>query len=174
MAGSRERERLGPARRVGRRPASSMSGRAVDCARGRAPSARERWGAVRLLRGGIRRGSSGSGQLGRGVRFVACFELEVHQFLVDAPLSHQFVVRAGAYDGSILEHNDLVGPPNRRQPVCDYENGTALAQRFDGLLNRALGFGVQGGSGFVTDQDRGVLEQRTSNRDSLSLAAREF
>ena len=85
----------------------------------------------------------------------------------------QLVVRAVRDHLAVLEHDDLVGERDRREPVGDHERRAArhhLAQR---LLDRLLGRRVDGGGGVVEDQDPRVGEQRARDREPLALAARE-
>ena len=60
------------------------------------------------------------------------------------------------------------------QPVRDHKRGAALAQMLDGDLHQPLRFGIECGGGFIQQDDRRVLDQRTRNSNTLALAAREL
>ena len=64
-----------------------------------------------------------------------------------------------------------VGMHDGRQPVRDHDGGAALAQLGDGVLDVALGFGVERGGRLVEQDDRRVLDQRAGDGDALALAA---
>ena len=85
----------------------------------------------------------------------------------------QLGVRAARGDPAVLEHDDLVGERDRREPVRDHERrppGHHLAQRD---LDRLLGRRVDRRRRVVEDQDPRVAQQRARDRDPLALAARE-
>ena len=60
-----------------------------------------------------------------------------------------------------------------RKPVRDDQGGAGRDQLVDGLLDMALGLGVQRRGGFVEDQDRRVLQQGAGDGQALPLAAGE-
>jgi hypothetical protein len=53
----------------------------------------------------------------------------------------------------------------------DNDTGPALLQGFERGLNIPLGGRIQSRGGFIQDQDGGIFEQRTGNRQSLTLPA---
>ena len=74
-------------------------------------------------------------------------------------------------DPPTVEHDDRVGTANGGQAVRDHERRAIEQQRGQGFLDQTLGFVVEGGRGFVENQERRVLEQRAGNRQTLALAA---
>ena len=56
----------------------------------------------------------------------------------------------------------------------DDNDGTALAEFTQGLLNRSFGLGIDRARGFVEDEDVGVGDNRSSQGEALSLAAGEL
>ena len=82
---------------------------------------------------------------------------------------------AAAFDDpACLEHDDLVGMHDRRQPVRDHDRGPAALDIFERALDLGLGAAVERAGRLVEDQDRRVLEQRARDRDALLLAARQL
>ncbi|MNP21554.1 hypothetical protein D3C76_1141770 [compost metagenome] len=55
----------------------------------------------------------------------------------------------------------------------DHQGGASLHDVIQGCLDVPLGFGVEGRSGFVENQQRRILEQRPGNRQTLALATGE-
>lgn len=53
----------------------------------------------------------------------------------------------------------------------DHQRGAAFHQPLQRLLHGALAVRIERAGGFVQQQDRGILEQRTRNRHALLLAA---
>jgi hypothetical protein len=65
-------------------------------------------------------------------------------------------MRAALDDAAGVEHQDLVGVHDRRQPVRDDQRGAAAATCRAGL-DRLLGLRVERRSGLVEDQDGGFF-----------------
>ena len=82
-------------------------------------------------------------------------------------------VGADVDDPAAVEHRDPVGQRERRAPVGDHERGALRGDRAQGLADRGLGGGVDGGRGVVEHEDPGVVEQGAGERHALALAARE-
>ena len=74
---------------------------------------------------------------------------------------------------AMLQHDDVVGFANRRQPVGDRHQRDAAAQRCQRLLHLGLGLAVDVGGGLVEQQDGRCAGQRTGHRDQLFLAHRQ-
>ena len=85
----------------------------------------------------------------------------------------QLVVRAALDDAAAVEHHDLVGVADGRQPVGDRDRRPALGELVQRLLHRALGLGVQRARRLVEHQHRRVAQHRAGDRDALLLAAGE-
>ncbi len=76
-------------------------------------------------------------------------------------------------DLSPVEHDDLVGVADRRQPVRDRDRGAARREGVDGLLHGLLGLRVQGAGRLVEDEDGRVPQDGAGDRQALLLAAGE-
>src|SRR5207249_10319088 len=99
--------------------------------------------------------------------------LLVVQLPVAAAPREQLVVRAALDDLAVLEHQDLIGALNRRQPMGDDERRPAAAERPQTVLNHRLAFAVQARSGLVENQDARIGKDRARDRHPLPLAARQ-
>ena len=82
-------------------------------------------------------------------------------------------MRAARRDLAVLEHDDLVGQRDRRQPVRDHERRAPLHHLGERVLDAVLGGGVHARGGVVEDQDARLGEQRPRDRHPLALAAAE-
>ena len=56
----------------------------------------------------------------------------------------------------------------------DQDAGAATDQRVDCFLNLCLGYGIQGGGGFIKDEKRRFLQEDAGDGDALLLAAGEL
>ena len=103
---------------------------------------------------------------------------KLYWLVVELPVApverQQLVVRAALDDLAVLEHQDLVGAADRRQPVRDDERRPALPQRAQAVLDQRLALAVEARRRLVEDQDARVGEDRARDRDPLALAAREL
>ena len=70
-----------------------------------------------------------------------------------------------------LEHENLIGAANRRQPMRDDEGRAPGPQLAQTVLNHLLALAVEARRGFVEDQDARVGQDGARDRDALSLAA---
>src|SRR6185503_16910269 len=77
-------------------------------------------------------------------------------------------------DLSVLEHQDLVGAPDRRQAVRDDEGGAAVAQRLEAVLDHRFALAVEARGRLVEDQDPRIGEDGAGDRHALALAARQL
>ncbi len=94
-----------------------------------------------------------------GVVSVECEELFVRTLLDDTPI--------------IDDAND-VGMDDRREAVGNDDSRTALHEVIQGTLHKTLALGIEGRSGFVEDEDRGILVDGTGDREALALATGEL
>ncbi len=76
-------------------------------------------------------------------------------------------------DSAAIHHHDPIGLEHGCQTVGDDQGGAAFHQALQGLLDGAFALGVERAGGFIEQQDRGILEQRPSDRDALFLATRQ-
>jgi hypothetical protein len=54
--------------------------------------------------------------------------------LIDTAVVNEIIVRADFANPAAIEHHNLVGSPDRRQPVRDYDNSAVFNQ----IIQRAL------------------------------------
>ena len=73
----------------------------------------------------------------------------------------------------VIEHENQIGVHDGRETVRDHEHGSSGEQAIDGLLNEALGFGVERGRRFVENEHRRIDEKRPRDRETLTLTARQ-
>ena len=97
--------------------------------------------------------------------------LQAEERGVAAAAAQQIVVLAALDDLAGLDHQNGVGVHDGVQAVGDDDGGAALAEMLDRLLHGLFGFRIQRGGGFIQQDDRRVLDQRTRDRDALALAA---
>eukprot|EP00968_Pinguiococcus_pyrenoidosus_P026305 scaffold7067_cov245-Pinguiococcus_pyrenoidosus.AAC.18 len=83
-------------------------------------------------------------------------------------------MRALLHDGALVEHDDLIRVLDRAQPMRDHQAGAILAQAIESRLHALLGARVQRGCRLVEEDHRRILQQATSNRNPLLLAAAEL
>mmetsp|Transcript_36248 Transcript_36248/g.59552 ORF Transcript_36248/g.59552 Transcript_36248/m.59552 type:complete len:313 (-) Transcript_36248:352-1290(-) len=74
---------------------------------------------------------------------------------------------------AIHHHNNLVGILDGRQAMRNHHNGlrVTVGNLVNRFLHLAFALRVQRRGGFVEQQDRGMIDNRTCNRDSLFLSA---
>ena len=77
-------------------------------------------------------------------------------------------------DTPFIEHDDLVGMGDRRQPVRDDQRRASLRYLRQRRLDFVLGAAVQRRGGLVQDQDRRIFQQGAGNCHPLLLAAGQF
>ena len=80
-------------------------------------------------------------------------------------------------DPSFVEDDDSLSPLDGRKPVGNEQNGSVLGQRFQVCHKAGLGLSIEGGSGFIQQEDtrgirRGAAKKRTRQGDSLPLPHR--
>src|SRR5688500_17653420 len=92
---------------------------------------------------------------------------------VPAAEREKLVVRPALDDAPAVEHDDLVGIANGREPMGDRDHGTALREPLERPLDRSLGLRVERRGRLVEHEDRRVAEDRPCDRDPLLLATRE-
>ena len=77
-------------------------------------------------------------------------------------------------DAALIQHDDLVGADDRREPVRDHERGAVARHPLQRLLDFVLGMAVERRGRLVQHQDRRRLQHRARDRHALLLAARQF
>ena len=80
-----------------------------------------------------------------------------------------------AFDDFAFVHDAyFVGVADGRQAVGDDDGGTVAHKVFKRFLHETFRFGIEGGGGFVEDENRGVFKDSAGDGDALALAAGEF
>ena len=82
-------------------------------------------------------------------------------------------MRAFFYDFSILQKENAMAEPGGGQPVGDEQRGLPRRHVLVLLIDVVFRQRVEGGGGFVQQQDRAVLVQRPRQHQPLGLAAGE-
>src|ERR1700738_4314850 len=82
-------------------------------------------------------------------RSASALKLKFIQSAVNTAALKKFRMRAGFDNFAFAEHNNEVGPLDRRQPVGDADGGAALHELFQLHLDDALTFRVQRVGGLV-------------------------
>ena len=83
-------------------------------------------------------------------------------------------MRAALGDHALVEHQDLVGVDDGRQPVGDDQRRAPLRDALERGLDFALGEAVERRGRLVEHQDRRRFQNRARDGDALLLAARQF
>src|SRR5262249_23127623 len=93
------------------------------------------------------------------------------QLPVPAADRQQLAMRAALDDLAILQHQDLIGAFDRRQPVRDDERRAAAAQRTQAVADHRFTLAVETRRRFVENENARISQDRTGDRDALPLAA---
>jgi len=87
------------------------------------------------------------------------------------PLRQKRLMSALLDDFSIHQHKDPIRFFHRAEPMRDDDGGASLDETLKRGLERSLGLRIKCGGGLIKDEERRIFEQRSSNRQSLSLPA---
>src|SRR5262249_33167963 len=85
--------------------------------------------------------------------------LDAVEMGVEAAPGQQFLVRPPLGDSPFVQHDNLVGVANCREPMGDQKGGASLHQPPQSLQKQLLGVGVQGAGRLVENQDGSILQQ---------------
>jgi hypothetical protein len=77
------------------------------------------------------------------------------------------------HNSPLVKHVNHICVLDRTESVCNRNGCAALRGQVERGLHHALGGGVEGGGGFVEEQDLGVAQQRAGDCYALALAAGE-
>ena len=94
--------------------------------------------------------------------------------MVEAFFIQQFLVGALLHDLAIVNHQHVVGIPDGAEAVGNDKAGAAGHQAQQSLLDARLGARVHAAGGFVQDQDRGIGQDGTRDREQLALSLAEI
>lgn len=86
----------------------------------------------------------------------------------------EFGVGSGAGDSALRHDDDDVGGEDGGEAVGDGKDGLAGREFIQGGLDHAFAFRVEGGGGFVQEQDGGVFQEGAGDGEALLLSAGEF
>src|SRR5579871_5516033 len=89
----------------------------------------------------------------RRLRERLLFILELIERPVDAAHAEELVVCALLADLPFVHDDDLVCALDRRKPVRDDDRGPAFEQRLRGTRDQLLTFSIDGGGGFVQNEN---------------------
>ncbi|KAL3661086.1 hypothetical protein V7S43_013695 [Phytophthora oleae] len=120
---------------------------------------------------------SPSRKLRSAIRIVERAEARiVHKPRVDALQLDQLLVRALFRDLAAAHHTNLVRLADRRQSMSNDDRRTPLQRHHlvQSFLHHLLALRVQGTRGFVQQQDVRVLQDGTSDGDTLLLTTRQL
>ena len=78
------------------------------------------------------------------------------------------------YDLTFMKYADFIGMADGRETVGNGDGRTILHQFFKRILYHAFAFGIEGGSRFVQDEDRRILQDGAGNANALALTAGEL
>src|SRR5215212_7222136 len=102
-------------------------------------------------------------------------ELGAEDLVVKFAVFQQFLVGTAGCYAALVEDQDQVGVPHRRDPLGDDEDRTVLLahEPVECLLDGSLRLRIHGRGAVVEDEQAGVDEERPGYGDALPLAARE-
>src|SRR5215472_2969455 len=82
-------------------------------------------------------------------------------------------MRACLRQAALFNHEQPRRAAKCRQTVRDREHGSAFDQSLERLLDLPLRFGIDAARRLVQDENAGIVQDRTRDRDALTLAAGE-
>ena len=82
--------------------------------------------------------------------------MEFVEFCISPAGSQQFCVSARFDNASPVQYHNEVGSLHGREAVGDADRSAALHEFFERRLDDPFGFGIEGASGLVEDEDRRV------------------
>lgn len=106
-----------------------------------------------------------------GLSFESGFRLFVVETLIECIAGIKFRVCATGNDLPAIENEDSVGVLNRTEAVGDDEYRAPFGELLECRLNLVLALGVKRGGRLVQDNDGCVLEEGTSDGNTLALPA---
>ncbi len=80
-------------------------------------------------------------------------ELRLGEELVGPALGDELIVAAAFDDATVVDDEDAVGVADGGKTMSDDEAGAALHQTFEGFVDEPLALGIEGGGGFIEEQD---------------------
>src|SRR6185312_11250957 len=92
---------------------------------------------------------------------------------VDAAMGEELLVAAHFAKLAAMHDEDSVGALNRREAVGDDDGGAAGDHALESGAHTEFGIGIDGGSGFIGDEDARVVGEGAGEVDELLLAGGE-
>ena len=86
-------------------------------------------------------------------------------------ICNQIFMCSALDDAAVLQNDDQVGVADGREAVGDDQGSTPTHQARECVLDEPLAFRVEGGSGFVEDEQGRILEHGPGDGDALPLSA---
>jgi hypothetical protein len=94
-----------------------------------------------------------------------------HDLLIDRAGLHQFFMTADTLDPTILQNDDAICVKDGAHPLSD-DQDRAVGGLFEKSFSQSgIGSVIERGKTVVKNVDRGILDQRTGDRQALTLAA---
>ena len=100
-------------------------------------------------------------------------ELGTVNFPVYLAALHQLVVRAGACNAAVVQHENAIRIADGSSSLRDKKDGGAVGKVAEGAAQRRVGGKIEGGGAVIEDQDARAAHQCAGNREALPLAAGE-
>ena len=89
--------------------------------------------------------------------------------LVETIQRAQLLMRSPLDDAAVVDHQDLIGSPDRAQAVCDHEARSSLHEPQHRILDVPLGSGVDAARRLIEDQDARIGNHCAGDGDQLPL-----
>lgn len=121
----------------------------------------------RRWQGGRRRELDGAGGGGFDVAGGEAVELKVLDVAVEFGLAVDFAGWAGGFDLAVVEDDDVVAAADGGEAVREEDEGAALGEAVDGVVDEVFDVVVEGGVGFFDDDDGGVVEEGACQGDAV-------
>ena len=99
--------------------------------------------------------------------------LRLHDLGVGRARHEQLLVRADAHEPAVVEHDDLVGVDDARDPLRDDDHGRLAGDRAQRCPQPRVGGEVERGERVVEQVDLRSADDRAGDREPLALAAGE-
>ena len=77
-------------------------------------------------------------------------------------------------DAASLQHENLIGPKNRGEPMRDHKTRPVRHQMFERFLDQALRRGIHACCRLIENQNRRILQKRARDREPLLLTHAQF
>src|SRR5262249_6505371 len=99
--------------------------------------------------------------------------LHAMQRCVTTARAHEFIVVAIFDQATALDSDDAISATHCGEPVCDDDDGAAARDLTHILLHDPLALVIERTGSLVENQDAWIRDERTRDRDTLALTARE-